>query len=270
MAAPLTVSLGKDKGRRVDFDDQFDLLIRQKGLRVRWSRAILCPCRLNTKTDQADPSCKGCSGDGWFYILPSNLPTLPEYANVGFVDTANSKATQVIVTGIAKNVEIYENFGEWVFGSIRCTTFSFHDMAYRDRFVFVDGVTDYQQILKVGASRKIPVGREQKINIRYPAKCVLEALEVVPATGAKIDHAARITVEADGSLTFSDPALPALGTLLTVVYQHNPVYVVMQSVLDLRQSPRKFKTDSVLGSVLDFPKLMLAKPDYMPDKDTPT
>lgn len=263
-----TRNLGKDSGTRSDFDDEFDLLVRQKGYRALWSRAVMCPCRLNTKTDQADPSCPSCGGDGWFYVLPEEADNLQAYVDAGFEDTANAKATQVVVTGIAKNVEIYETFGEWVFGQIRCTTFGFHRMAYRDRLVFCDAVTEYQQILEVPAtSRTIPVGNQPKTNVRYPVKAILAAWEVA-SNGTRTNHCPAMSVEADGSITFDDANVPAAGTLVTVVYQHAPVYVILESVLDLRQSPRKFKTTSVLGDILEFPKLLLAKPDYLPDRDT--
>ena len=159
-----SITLGKDRGR-IDFQDEFDLTIRQKGFRARWSRAVICPCRLNAKTDQADPSCTGCDGDGWFYVLPDEAPNLEEHTAEGFVDTATGKATQIIVTSMAKNIEIFEIMGEWLFGSVRTTTFSFHKFAYRDRFTLVDGRSEYQQVIEMPDALTIPVGRKPKTHL---------------------------------------------------------------------------------------------------------
>jgi hypothetical protein len=119
-------NLGKDSGRRSDLTDTFDLKVRQKGFRAHWSRAIICPCRLNNVTKHADPSCLGCNGDGWFYVLPDEAASLQKHIDEGFVDLVDAKATQCLITGMAKEIQVFERLGEWLMGTVRITTFSFH------------------------------------------------------------------------------------------------------------------------------------------------
>jgi len=260
-------SLGKDSGTRSDFDDEFDKTIRQKGFRAYWSRAILCPCRLNGATKHADPSCVNCGGDGWFYVLPAEADSLDFFVNEGFNDLANAKATKCLVTSVAKNMEIYEHLGEWIFGDVNVTCLSFHKFSYRDRFTLVDGRSEYQQVIKVPASRSIPVKRrDPENNLRYPALSVLHAI-TVDAQGVRTEHKDSITIESDGSLTL-DPTLPTNYDLVTVVYEYHPVLIIMQNVIDTRLSPRKFKSKN--EEVLFLPRFSRAKPDYFPDEPTGT
>jgi hypothetical protein len=56
---------------RSDFrPSEFDQAITTKGYRMWWSRGGLCPCSNNDQTEQPDPTCPLCGGDGYYYFLP--------------------------------------------------------------------------------------------------------------------------------------------------------------------------------------------------------
>jgi hypothetical protein len=261
------IDLGKDSGRRSDFTDSFDAKVQQKGFRAYWSRAIMCSCRLNDVSRHADPSCASCYGDGWYYVFPTEAPTLKRHQQEGFDDLPNAKATQCLVTSVEKTVEIFEHLGEWILGSCRVTTFSFHKFSYRDRFTLVDGRSEYQQVMKVPTgTRTITVGRRDPQDfLRYPALCVLHALEI-QTDGTRVDHAANITVNDDGSITFDSAITPAADTLLTIVYEYHPVLIVQENVIDTRLSYVTNKKTK--ETPLFLPRFAIAKPDYLPSEPT--
>ncbi|MGI4850692.1 MAG: hypothetical protein ACRYGR_01960, partial [Janthinobacterium lividum] len=63
----------KETGQRSDFRvDQFSININAHGYRLAWTRASICPCMpINAQTEQADPSCSLCQGNGFFYFGPT-------------------------------------------------------------------------------------------------------------------------------------------------------------------------------------------------------
>lgn len=258
----VTASLGPSKGR-VDFEfDDFDKAVRDKGMLCYWGRAIHCPCRGNLQTDQADPNCATCGGDGWFYVKPTEAPALQDHINVGHVDLAAAKASQVIVTSITRDPQIFEKLGEWIFGTLRLTGFSWHRFAYRDRFVLKGACMTYQQVLPVPASGVLVVGpRYGQRDLRYPVVELLEAYTVPDAATAPVSILSSITCNADGSLTFSSSV--AEGTRVALVYEMNPVLIVMDHVHAVRDTPIAAGTGTVLGIEVAQPRHAMARLDFL-------
>ena len=53
---------------RSDFDKaQIDAFVDGYGERVLWESVTPCPCRLNSQTEQPDPTCTDCFGDGFVF-----------------------------------------------------------------------------------------------------------------------------------------------------------------------------------------------------------
>lgn len=259
------VDLGKDLGTRIDFEDDFDLVIRQKGYKALWSRGVFCPCRLNTQTEQPDPSCTVCGGDGWFYVLPAETPRPLRYDQESptFKDVDDARATHVVVTSITKDPQIFERFGEWLFGAAMVTAYSFHPIQFRDRLVLVDETMSWQQVIELPASKVIPVGRgDPRTNLRYPAVSLLHAYEVSGTPATAVDRAEAATVNDDGSITFAG-STPAVGTRLALVYRYNPVLILVDHIHGVRGSPKRSKTTSKLGAQLPMPLQSAAKLDFL-------
>lgn len=250
---------------RVDLvPGDFDRLIREKGYRVLWASAELCPCRLNDITDQADPSCAYCDGTGYFYTFPDpNEPDLIEYTKEDppFESTTSERATQAIITSMAKEPLDFEKLGDWVSGTASLTTFSWNRIGHRDRFKIVDHTIVYRQVLIVPDGQTFSAGKFGRATLRYPIVKLRRAFEI-PTSGSPIDHTAGCTVEDDGSLV-----VPAdVGARLSISYEMNPVWVVTNHPNIVRGSLIKQKTKKVLGNNEVLPIRCLVKLDFLVDK----
>ena len=199
--------LGPQKPR-VDFEkSDFDRLIREKGYRVLWQSAELCPCRLNGDTDQPDPNCSVCDASGFIYTMPDKgSPELDEYTKEDppFLSTADARATQAILTSMTHDPQIFEKFGEWLSGTAALTTFSFNRVGHRDRFKVLDHTQVYRQAIIVPASQVIPVKRAGRESLRYPVVRVRRVFSVVD--GVTADYTDTAVIQADGSLLVTAPA----------------------------------------------------------------
>lgn len=252
--------LGPQKPR-VDFEkSDFDRLIREKGYRVRWQAAELCPCRLNSDTDQPDPSCALCDASGYVYTFPDpGDPEMDEYTKEDppFLSTDTERATQAIVTSMVHDPSIFEKFGEWLNGTAALTTFSFNRVGHRDRFKVIDHTQVYRQVIVVPETQVIPVRRAQRESLRYPIVKLRRAFAV--STGTPTDYTETAMVQEDGSLLVTAP----VGTRLSISYEMNPVWVVVNYPHLVRGSLIRFKTKKVLGELEVLPIQAMVRLDYL-------
>jgi hypothetical protein len=258
-----TIDLGKIRAR-VDFNiAEFDRAIFQMGARVHWSRALECPCRLNDQTRQPDPTCDACDGTGFLYVHPSEAQRLVQYTcTPPFEDTADAAATQVLVQSVTKDPQIFEKFGEWVFGTVRCTPFSFARLDFRDRLRLVDSVTSYRQVFYVPESRTILVGsRAPENKLKYPVVNLREAYKLAGST--KVNLAAKTAVNANGSLTFTDPTDPVNGSLVSISYDYHPNLIVLDHVYAWRDTLKILKTKEPVGAHAVMPHHAMARLDFL-------
>src|SRR3990170_5798878 len=247
---------------RVDFEkSDFDRLIREKGYRVMWQAAELCPCRLNGDTDQPDPSCLICDASGYVYVFPDPLePELDDYTREKppFVSTATERATQGILTSMTHDPQIFEKFGEWLSGTAAITTFSWNKVGHRDRFKVLDHTQVYRQGIIVPPSQVIPVKRANREALRYPA-VKLRRVFAVAAGAVTTDYTEATTIQADGSLLVTAPP----GTRLSVSYEMNPIWVVVDYPHIIRGTLIRFKTTKVLGFNEVLPIQAMVRLDYL-------
>jgi hypothetical protein len=262
------VALTKDIGPlkpRVDFQkSDFDRLILQKGYRVLWSASELCPCR-NPTTDQANPGCVLCDGDGFVYVFPDPTePDLIDYAKEtpAFANTASERATQAIMTSLVNNPQIFEKFGEWLSGTAALTTFSWNRVGHRDRFKVLDHTQLYRQVLEVPSSQIIPVGNKAVSALRYPVVRLRRAFSA-DDLGVTVDYTETVEIQPDGSLKVTAPPK----TKLSIAYEMNPVWVVVDYPHIVRGTLIKFKTGKVLGDNEVHPIQAMVRLDYLLGKD---
>ena len=148
-------------GQRVDFKpEKFDQQIAAHGLRMWWSRAVDCPCQGNEQTDQADPNCTLCSGRGWLYFLPDAKlrgDGVDIYGNPVELNTAQDAVSiQGILTSTTVDPQVYEKFGQWIFGTARLTTSLYNRIGYRDRLVLRDSSISYSSYsMRAAAPRSL-------------------------------------------------------------------------------------------------------------------
>lgn len=253
--------LGPQKPR-VDFEkSDFDRLIREKGYRVMWQAAELCPCRLNNDTDQPDPTCLICDASGYVYTFPDpGEPELDEYTKETppFLSTATERATQAIVTSMVHDPMIFEKFGEWLNGTAALTTFSFNRVGHRDRFKVIDHTQLYRQAIAVPPSQIIPVKRAQREALRYPVVKLRRAFAVA-AGGVSTDYTETAEIQDNGSLRVTAPP----GTRLSISYEMNPIWVVVNYPHLIRGSLIRFKTKKVLGDNEVLPVQTMVRLDHL-------
>ena len=266
----MTIDLGKSQGKRADFrPGEFDRTVREKGYRMLWSRAVLCPCRLNDDTEQPNPACTTCGGDGWQYVLPTlpaDRPLLYEDDDPPFPDTTTGAATQAIVTQVTNDVQVFEQFGEWVMGASRLTTFSFNRLAYRDRLRMVDSTMVYQQVLPMPAGGLFEVGQNTREKLRYEAVTVHNVIAM--DTGSPVDHVGNATVTEAGAIQVVGGAPPGTGELVSLVYECHPIWVVMEHTHTMRATLVAFKSTKKMGDYAELPQGVFAKLDFLVGPDT--
>jgi hypothetical protein len=153
---------GQKARPRSDFKPtEFDQAILTKGYRMHWSRATVCPCRNNDQTDQPDPTCGTCRGYGYLYFLPDPaLPGASEDADGNAIElnvAGDAVLIYVLMTQLTQDVQVFEKFGEWVFGMTRCTTQPENRLGYRDRLVSVDSEMVWSQLVEADGTNSIPV-----------------------------------------------------------------------------------------------------------------
>jgi len=166
---------------------QFEELIRQRGLHVRWEKAAMCPCvRADATSGRPGFNCGDCYN--------GNL----------FVDPKEILATITNITG-QRNAQVY---GDLAVGGIYITVSGEHRLGINDRITMVDQTARYAEmvdfpVIKTKASaapgatslllehtRKLPTPKAGSFvtvavagqTLRYTGKTV-NTLTGIPATG---------------------------------------------------------------------------------------
>lgn len=224
---------------RSDFrPEEFDKAIYEKGYRLYWSRAALCPCENNEQTDQWDPTCGICKGSGYIHFLPDAAlragSTVDVYGNtVELNEAGDGVMIQAIMTAITKDPQVFEKFGEWVFGTSRATTAPENRLGYRDRLVAVDSVMPWAQHIDFDGSATIPVtGGYSKKGLRYP----LVEVNYFRSVAEVYREGSDFQLTDDGLIQWLGSAAPASGTRLSLHGTVRPVWTVMDHMHTYRDS----------------------------------
>lgn len=224
---------------RSDFrPEEFDKAIYEKGYRVWWSRAALCPCSNNDQTDQADPTCPLCHGDGYLYFLPDPTVraggTVDVFGNpVETNEAGDAVMIQAIMTAFTSDPQVFEKFGEWVFGAGRATTQPENKLGYRDRLVAVDSVMPWAQHIFYDGAAEIPiVGGYSKAGLRYP----LVEVNYFRSVAQEFREGSDFELTDDGTIRWLGSAAPAADTRLSVHGTIHPVWICMDHMHVYRDS----------------------------------
>lgn len=140
---------------------QFRKLIQGRGLLFRWSRAVLCTCRVNGETDQADPTCVRCAGDGWQYVNPQ------EAANPGINASRDFEKIYAVLSNLALDPNVQMPAGGWTFSDAQITVQHEIRVGYRDRWIAMDHLMAWTEVLVRGPDT-VPIGK-------YPRTSVIQA-----------------------------------------------------------------------------------------------
>lgn len=248
----------KDRPRADFRPTEFDQSIQTKGYDMWWSRSAPCPCQNNDQTDQPDILCKLCGGDGFYQFLPD-----PAIANGALVDRFgnpvtvhdNGKAVQikVLMTSLTQDVQVFEKFGEWVFGTARATTQAYNRLGYRDRLTAVKSEMVWSELIEYAGGDTIPVvGARSKAGLRYPIVRLHDFRSVARGFKKGEEYQVNDAGEIEWLPQFTTAkGRPATGTRLVFHGTVRPVWVVMDHVNTYRDTQleggggiatQKFKT----------------------------
>ena len=215
--------------------DDFVKTIQTLGLLFRWSRAVECPCRM-TDTEQHNPACPRCQGDGWWYVNPSQYDE--SHADRDYLELPCVFGA----TGRSKS-DLFKTPGSWSDGEATMTVEGHLSVGYRDRFVGIQQRMGRSELLVRGGDRSegtiVAVGKgrrttaEQMESLRYePLHINFIADDIGSGT---IYYPRRDFKILEPQL--AEPARlywfpnrgPAEGARYTVHYDFRPVWVVDQS-----------------------------------------
>jgi hypothetical protein len=253
-------------GSRVDFKiEQFNNLIATKGTRHWWSRGALCPCKGNEQTDQVDPTCALCKGTGWYYFLPEReLAGAEKDASGNTVELNDSQtgvSIHVLITNVTKDPQIFEKFGQWVFGVARATAQSPNRIGYRDRFKSRDSTIGYSQLIDAsGTSEIIVTGMRSTSGLWTP----LSQVNLLRSVSTEYLNQENFEVTNTGTIKWLTTP-PTKGTLLTLHGEFYPTWVVMDmpySVRDTLVSKKKQAID-IAGQHKNMPLHSVVKLDFL-------
>jgi hypothetical protein len=224
---------------RSDFiPEEFDQLIYTKGYRLWWSRAALCPCRNNEQTDQADPTCRLCYGDGVLYFLPDAAiragSTVDAWNNeVEVNDAGDAVLIQGYLQSLTKDPQIFERFGEWVFGTARLTVQPENRISFRDRLIMADSAMPWAQHIEYDGSAEITItGGDYKTGLRYPFISVnyFRSKETLFREGSDFE------LTDDGTIKWLGSSAPSADTILTIHGDVHPRWICMDHTHVLRDT----------------------------------
>lgn len=215
--------------------DNLEVLIEARGNRVAWSRAIRCPCTLNSETDQPSFDCPRCQGLGWFYFGPTNY-AVPVYAGEltplqqSIVDR-DACLIRGLIYSLRANDMPYSELGPWQLGSLAVSVRHENVIGYYDRITVLDSIMPYDEVV-------VAPEPQTEFALRYPAVEVnamfSETTRYVPGTD--------FVVTSEGCISWQSAHYPA-GARLTVHYYFHPQYLVTSRPRVIRATT-KYRKDS--------------------------
>lgn len=218
----------------VDFDrDEFTHFIADKGYKVCWEKAILCPNVPGTGLSPRDHvmGCTVCDGRGFIYVQPCQ--------------------TSMLMQGIKLNQSFYA-YGRWDMGNMLVTAEPGFALDYFDRITLKDGVSRFTERVVRQPSVALDV-------LKYNPLCI-EYIAWVSRTNTLVSFVVDddFIVSADGSgVTWLAGAnQPDAGSFYSIGYTYRPQYIVLDLVHHHRDS-------TVDGKHFMFPVQAVAKLDYL-------
>lgn len=217
---------------------KFDALLKANGLFFRWQRAIDCSCRLNTETDQPDPTCIYCLGGGWRLINPEYWPETVDPA----VQVAKTYyRVQIAFANVALDPTIQNMLGSWTFGDGLLSVPGYMRVTFRDRFIGEQQVMGWSELLVRKDSAIVSVGKmgrsreDQEAAMRYEPFEInyVEQVDGDDRTIFEEDVDYVFVAETDdepGHMEWLDGRGPAVGAHYAVHYNCHPVWVIDDAV----------------------------------------
>lgn len=255
---------------RADFrPSEFDQAITTKGYRMYWSRAGICPCENNPQTEQPDIICPLCHGDSFYHFLPDaalvNGGTDAFGNEIKINDAGDGVMIYVLMTSMVQDPQIFEKFGEWVFGTAKVTTQHQNKLGYKDRLIGLDSELTYAQIVEYNGEAEIQVtGRINKEGFRYPFIGINQFRSISQVYRPGSDY----LLTPQGTIEWQTGKAPEAGTRLSVHGTVRPVWIVMDQLNAYRDTQLEGSSPDVASQQHQrLPVHAMAKLDFLVNPD---
>ena len=266
----------KDAGQRVDFKpNKFDLAIENKGYLLAWTRACVCPCiAVTEKTNQPNPNCPQCKGQGWFYIGGNQTQDLSEYnfdvLQQKIIEDSNAMVIRGIITNVMNQYDTLDRLTNWQSGKLSLTVRSENKLALYDRIVVLDPEIVYSEVVVADGTALIDIGRDQN-QVRYPVTGINHISGHAPDTDAPVayEHGTDYAANDVGQIEWISGREPVAETRLALHYHCHPVFLVVEHPHVLRSTLKKFKiqtTKTPRGNPQPLPIQAVVQYEFMPAK----
>lgn len=231
----------------------------------------MCPCKNNSQTDQPAINCSLCHGQRYFYFLPElglENYAVDAYGNpIEINEERNAVLIQAAITGITKQQEVFERFGQWLFGTANCTTQAPNRLGYGDRLVLADSTMSWQQTIDCDGTQQMLVTHgKDRHGLRYRVIRVNMLRSLTTVYQELRDY--RVLDRGLGIEWLINP--PATGTQLAIHYLVHPVYRVAShshSFRDTLISFKKPKNVNKRNQHTELPTSALLKLDFLFEAD---
>lgn len=273
MATFRTLDLKKLNQARIDFTpDNFRRLILQKGMRMTWQQAAMCPCRsilsnggITQPTGEFDPECEECFGRGVIYHTPLQIRGIFEDAS--------------------RRPEKYAIYGEHISGTAGLSTLAEHALNFKDRVVLDDNRMTYMEAKtrrKTVERVRFPVAERSVVVGTSGDSTVAETITVDAAYVRKADPNGKINPyvlvegtdftingsgELDWSLGDSRGTAPLIGSEYSITYYGKPTYIVIDTPYQYRNT--WIKTKSVTAYYQEMPNRCVVKQEILGTPEWP-
>lgn len=193
---------------RVDFlTPDFSALVEQKGVDVIWERAIPCPC---SKRQVHMSVCRNCRGTGWVFINPTLI--------------------KAVVSSINKDTK-YKEWSVELLGTVNITTRPEHRLNYMDKFTILNSSAVQSEVLEVKFSND-----KLYVNTIYPVTSIIEIFKYQePSLPLELIHQS-VNIDENYFVTFDIGGELKEGDFITITYEHNIVYNILDLPHDVRNT----------------------------------
>lgn len=210
---------------RSDFDrNEFDKLIYQKGRRVIYEKALLCPCKSEVLNQQSN--CKNCGGSGWIFYNPTD--------------------TRMIIAGVSVTTD-YKAWSEESGGMINISANFDEQLTIMDRITLVDANAISTEVVHIKKVNNILFGF-----LCYKPKKILYLGQYISVNDPllRLDNS---NVTFDNNIirlnsSFLEPGEQNI--TLTLRYVHAPAYHVVEMK---RETIESFKYNAGGEQLLNLP-----------------
>ena len=201
---------------RVDFNDVKILSkIEEKGLKVKWEKMSVCPCRKDISS-QAVVECINCNGTGWHFFDPQNIKALISAA------------------------QFQRNFLMWsevLSGSVLVSVDPTYKVGWYDRLTVLDAETVFSEVKQVKIINE-DTGIKT-IKLRYIPNSFVSVLSYIDAN-EPLKNLLSSAVYENGLLKINNIEIVE-GENISVVYNYNPSYLIVDLLNDYRNTYVKNK-----------------------------